>query len=51
MSMSQIEIQQCIQDCLNCHATCMRTAEACRQAGGEHAKNEHIYMLLDCAEM
>ncbi len=51
MSMSQVEMQQCIQDCLNCHATCMRTAEAYKQAGGDHASKEHIYMLLDCAEM
>ncbi len=51
MSMSQVEIQQCIQDCLNCHATCKRTAEACKRAGGEHGKDEHVYMLLDCAEI
>src|SRR5436305_7470389 len=49
--MSQVEMQQCIQDCLDCHAVCMRTAEACRQAGGEHAHDEHVYMLLDCADM
>ena len=50
-SMGQVEIQQCIQDCLNCHAVCVRTADACRQAGGDHAKDEHIYVLLDCADM
>lgn len=50
-SMGEVEIQQCIQDCLNCHAVCKQTAEACKQAGGEHGKSEHIYMLLDCAEM
>jgi hypothetical protein len=51
MSMSQIEMQQCIQDCLNCSATCKRTAEACKRAGGEHGKAEHVYMLLDCGEI
>jgi len=51
MSMSQVEIQQCMQDCLNCNAACTRTAEACKRAGGEHGKDEHIYMLMDCAEM
>ncbi len=51
MSMSQVEMQQCIQDCLNCHAACIRTAEACKRASGEHGKDEHVYMLLDCAEI
>ena len=51
LPLSQVEMQQCIQDCLDCHAVCMQTAEACRQAGGEHAHDEHVYMLLDCADM
>ncbi len=51
MSLSQVEMQQCIQDCLNCHAVCMQTAEADKQKGGKHAKKEYIYLLLDCAEM
>ncbi|MFL5629600.1 MAG: four-helix bundle copper-binding protein, partial [Ktedonobacteraceae bacterium] len=51
MSMSQVEMQQSIQDCLNCQATCTRTAEAYKQTGGEHASNEYIYLLVDCAQM
>jgi hypothetical protein len=50
-SMADVEIQQCIQDCLDCHAVCIRTADACRQAGGQHGANEHVYMLLDCADI
>jgi len=49
--MGQVELQQCIQDCLNCHDACMQTARNCKQAGGDHAKPEHISMLQDCAEM
>src|SRR5436305_6365815 len=49
--MVQVEIQQCIQDCLECHAVCKRTADACRKAGGEHGTDEHVYMMLDCAEL
>jgi hypothetical protein len=49
--MGQVEMQQCIQDCLDCHAVCMKTADACRQAGGEHGTREHVYLLLDCAEI
>jgi len=50
-SMSQVEMQQCIQDCLNCHAVCMQVADKYRQGGSEQANAEHMYMLLDCAEM
>jgi hypothetical protein len=51
MSMSQQEIKQCIQDCLNCSATCKRTAEEYKRAGGEHGKGAYVYMLLDCGEI
>ena len=47
----QVEIQQCIQDCMNCYNVCLQTARACQQAGGEHARQEHIWMLHDCADI
>jgi hypothetical protein len=50
-SMSQIEIQQCIQDCISCHDVCLQTATACEQSGGEHASPDHINILRDCAEL
>ena len=50
-SMGQVEIEQCIQDCLNCHTVCIDTAQKCRQAGGDHGSKEHVQMMLDCAEM
>lgn len=47
----QIEIQQCIQNCLECHKTCMQMAEEDRRSRDDHATKEHIQMMLDCAEI
>ncbi len=46
--MSQVEMQQCIQDCLACHDVCLQTAKNYQQVGGHH---QYILMLQDCAEM
>ncbi len=43
----QVEMQQCAQDCLNCHAACTQAAEKYRQSGDQ----SHAYMLLDCGDM
>lgn len=48
--MSQ-DIQQCIDECLNCHRICLETVQHCLQQGGKHAAPEHIVLLLDCAEI
>ena len=45
------EMQQCIQECLNCHSTCLATVPYCLEMGGEHARAAHIGLLLDCAEI
>jgi hypothetical protein len=45
------EMQQCINECLNCHAICMETVTHCLQLGGKHAEARHIRLLLDCAEI
>ncbi len=49
--LGQVEMQQCIEDCMSCYNVCIQTARACQQAGGEHAEQGHIWMLLDCAEI
>src|SRR5947209_11801318 len=49
--MIQVEIQQCIQNCLNCYTACMNAVNGGQQAGGQHAKSQHSTMLHDCAEM
>jgi hypothetical protein len=48
--MSQ-EMQQCIQNCSECHRTCLATVPHCLEIGGEHASQHHITLLLDCAEI
>jgi hypothetical protein len=45
------EMQQCIQNCLNCHAICLETINHCLQMGGEHASAQHIELLQDCAQI
>ena len=44
------EMQQCIQECLNCHSVCLATAHHCLAMGGRHAAPEHITLLHDCAQ-
>ena len=45
------EMQQCIQNCLDCHAICVTTMTHCLQMGGKHAEPQHIKLLMDCAEI
>ena len=35
------DMQECIQNCLDCHATCTETATYCLQMGGKHADASH----------
>jgi len=46
-----MDMQQCIQECLQCHRVCTETLTHCLQKGGRHASPDHIRTLLDCAEM
>lgn len=46
------EIQACIDQCSVCHDVCLRTATThCLATGGEHARPEHIKLMLDCAQI
>lgn len=45
------EMQQCINECLNCHSICLSTVTHCLQMGGKHAEAKHIQTLLACAEI
>jgi len=45
------DMQQCIQNCTNCHAMCLSTIAYCLQQDGEHTEREHLTLLLDCAEI
>lgn len=44
------DVQQCIEECKECHAICMDTVTYCLNVGGAHAQPHHIAILLDCAE-
>ena len=44
-------VQECIQLCKDCHATCEATATYCLQLGGPHAGVSHQLTLRDCAQI
>ena len=49
--MNDPALQQCIQDCLDCHSICLVTASHCLHLGGPHAEVQHLQVLFDCAEV
>jgi hypothetical protein len=44
-------MEQCIQNCVDCHRTCLETVMHCLELGGAHAEIKHIRLLLDCADI
>jgi len=44
------EMQRCIENCLACRATCLRTIDHCLRMGGKHTGAGHIRTMMDCAE-
>jgi hypothetical protein len=53
LTLNQInpKLQNCIQNCLDCHSICLNTITYCLQKGNRHAEAAHIQLLLDCAEI
>jgi hypothetical protein len=49
--MQTAQMQQCIQDCMDCHRMCVETMTHCLHMGGKHAEAEHIRLLADCAQI
>ncbi|MEO6879082.1 MAG: four-helix bundle copper-binding protein [Gemmatimonadaceae bacterium] len=45
------EMQECIEECLNCHAVCTMTLQHCIASGGDITELNLIGLLLDCAEI
>jgi hypothetical protein len=45
------EMQECINNCLSCHAVCLETISHCLQMGGRHAEASHIRLLQDCVQI
>ncbi len=50
-TMTDDEMQECITGCLACHATCLQTVAHCLDVGGAHVTQQHVRLLLDCAEL
>ena len=42
-------MQQCLQNCQDCHRSCLALVPHCLGMGGAHAAADHIVLLLDCA--
>lgn len=46
------QIQECIQNCLDCHSICLNTVSTyCIHQNGMHSEPAHIRLMLDCAEI
>jgi hypothetical protein len=45
------DMQECIEECLNCHAVCTMTLQHCIASGGDRTEVNLIGILLDCAEL
>jgi hypothetical protein len=44
-------IEDCIENCVDCHRVCLETIQYCLRMGGEHAEEKHIRLLTDCAQI
>jgi hypothetical protein len=45
------DLEQCIEECTNCHQVCLDAAAQCLRMGGPHSEPGHITLLLDCAQI
>lgn len=45
------EMDNCIENCQNCHEVCLETISHCLEMGGEHASAKHIKLLQDCVQI
>lgn len=46
------EMQNCIQNCLDCHRICLQEAmNHCLETGGKHLEPAHFRLMMDCAEI
>jgi hypothetical protein len=47
-----LDTQDCIDNCLACSEVCWGMATThCLQLGGEHVKQAHLALMLNCAEL
>lgn len=51
MAHDNAQIKECIDECLDCHRTCLETIHYCLSKGGKHAEAKHIELLQSCASI
>ncbi|MDY0884707.1 four-helix bundle copper-binding protein [Dongia soli] len=52
MQMISAEMQSCVENCLNCYETCIKTSmHHCLEAGGKHVAPQHFRLMSTCAEI
>lgn len=52
MHQGSTEMQTCIENCQNCHATCLsHLSQHCLEMGGAHVEPNHFRLMLDCAQI
>lgn len=44
-------LQECIENCSNCHKVCLETYNYSLWLGGRYNESVHLRLLLDCAEI
>jgi hypothetical protein len=45
-------MRDAIKACLDCHSTCLQTAMSyCLERGGRHVEQQHLRLMLNCAEI
>jgi hypothetical protein len=46
------QMQQCIQQCLNCYRVCQEMAmNHCLEEGGKHVEPHHFRLMVNCSEI
>lgn len=45
------QIEECIENCVDCHRICVETINYCLRMGGAHAGADHVGLLTDCAQI
>ena len=45
------DMEECIENCTECHRICLETMEYCLRMSGKHADAARIGLLADCAQI
>lgn len=50
-SQRDASMDECIDNCTQCHAICVETIAYCLSQGGKHAEPGHIALMATCADI